>query len=548
MDERIKRLTRIFMLCLILILGFVLRTFNLNFPPIGYHNMKENEYLSMAQELKMGSGGNVGSAYLNGSLEQEPAIRFHPQPAIMPCQILLSWKILGENIRAPRLFNVLFGICSIAVIYHLSLLLFNSASLSLLCAFLLSIMPLAVFFSRNIQTESPAFFFMLLGNFFYLRFASSLKRYNLFLGGLSFSFAWVYEFKFIIGMLPFVFCFPFQSLFKNKKDFLKFLLGLLAPFLFMACGIAWLKRLGLWLWGFGMLERVRIWEIFTYNYWNSYGKMIWWYATGENFTYVYILLTICGITAALFIRRGLLNRYIIGWVAALVIFGIIFSDFITQHNYSQMPFLLLVCVSAVYAISYISQTLVIKNISKEYLLLLVSVVAVLSSTPFVYNAILRMYSTVYLGLDVAGESLRELTKPDERIFLSTHAQGKSIARYARRYAGWTDNVEDFKDKETKFKVRYICFYPAEFALALKANNPGLFEHIQNNYHVKEVGLMEEQNQLYYIILERGRGLHPETFLQSFSGARQLRTIYKMFGKHRFFYSLSPPPEEEAVNK
>jgi hypothetical protein len=507
--------------------------------------MMENKYLSMAQDLKMSPEAGSEKAYTNGAFEQESAIRPRLQSIVMPCQILLSWKILGENIRAPRLFNVLFGICSIAVIYHLSLILFHNASLSLLCAFLLSIMPLAVFFSRNIQTEGPAFFFMLLGNFFYLRFISSLKRYNLFLGGLSFSFALIYEYSFIIGLLPFVFCFPFKSLFKNKKDFFKFLPALLAPFLVMACVIVWLKQPGLWL---GILERVRIGEIFTYNYWNSYGKMIWWYVTGENFTHVFTLLTIWGIMAAFFVRESLLNRYIMGWTAALVIHAVIFSDFITQHNYSQMPFLLLVCVSTAYAISYISQTLIIKNISKECLILIVSVVAVLLSAPFVYSAILRMYSTVYLGLDVAGESLRELTKPDERIFLSTHAQGKSIARYARRYMGWTDSAEDFKDKEKKFNVGYICFYPAEFALALKANNPVLFEHIQHNYHVKEVGLTEESNQLYYIILEKGKNLHPETFLQSFSGPRRVRTVYKMFGKLRFFYSLSPPVEEEAVNQ
>lgn len=546
MDARIQKLARIFILCLAIILGFVLRSFNLNMPPIGYHNMKENEYLSMAQDLSMGSGADMGSAYLSGAFGRGSDARLHYRSAILPYQIILSRKILGENIRAPRLVNVLFGICSIAVIYHIALLLFNNAFLSLLCAFLLSIMPLGVFFSRNIQTESPALFFMLLGNLFYLRFASSLKRYNLLFGGMLFYFAWIYECRFIIGLLPFAFCFPFKSLWKDKKDLFKFLLALLSPFLVMACGIAVLKRSSPWPWWLGAPEGVRIWEIFTYNYWSSYGKTILWYAAGENFTYVYLLLAALGIAVALFIKKSLLDRYIIGWSAAIVAYGAIFSDFITQHGYSQMPFLPLVCVSTAYAILYISQKLVIKNISGGYLILLLSVAVVSLSTPFVSSAILRMYSTVYLGLDVAGESLREFTNKDERIFLSTHAQGESIARYAGRRMGWADSAEDFKDKEKKFNIRYVCFYPAEFALALKSNKPELFEHIQNNYHVKEVGLTEGQEQLYYIILEKGRSLHPESFLQSFSGPRQVRTVYKMFGKNRFFYSLRPPAESEAV--
>lgn len=547
MEIRIQKLFRIFLLCLILFLGFVLRYFNLNFPPIGYHNMKENEYLSMAHDLRAGSGKDAWGAYLGGAFDDEPAIRPHYRPAIMPYQILISWNILGESIRAARLFNVFFGILSIVAIYYISLLLFESAHLSLFCAFLLSILPLGVFFSRNIQAESPAFFFMLLSNIFYLRFVFSLKRYNLLLGGISLSLAWSYEYRFIVGLLPFAFCFPFKSLFKKKKDFAKFLMGLLFPFLITSCAIAWLEHSGLLQWNFFTPDKLRPWEIFTYRYWNSYGKTIWWYAAGENFTYIYILLTACGVMAAFSRRKGILNRYIMGWSAALIVYGILFSDFITQHNYSQMPFLLLVSVSTGYGILFISQKLAIKNIPKTSLFLLAAVISVSLSAPFVYNAILRMYSTVYLGLDVAGESLREFTSPDERIFLSTHAQGKSIARYARRRMGWTDSAEDFKNKEAKFNVRYICFYPAEFALALKSNNPELFEHIRNNYHVKEVGLMEEQSHLYYIILEKGRSLHPETFLQSFSGPRQERMVYKMFGNHRFFYSLRPPAEADAVH-
>lgn len=542
-----QKLFQIFMLCLILFLGFVLRYININFPPIGYHNMKENEYLSMAHDIRAGSGKNARGAYLNGAFDDESAIRTNHRPSIMPYQILLSWNILGESIQAARLSNVFFGTLSIVVIYYISLLLFESVTLSLFCAFLLSILPLGVFFSRNIQAESPAFFFMLLSNLFYLRFVFSLKRYDLFLGSISLSLAWSYEYRFIVGLLPFAFCFPFKSLYKNKKDFAKFLIGLLIPFLITSCVMAWLEHLGLLRWDFFTSDKLRPWEIFTYKYWSSYGKTIWWYAAGENFTFIYIFLAACGIAAAFSRRKGVLNRYIMGWSAALIIYGIIFSDFITQHNYSQMPFLLLVSISTGYGVLFISQKLVIKSIPKTSLFLPVVVISTSLSAPFVYSAILRMHSTVYLGLDVAGESLREFTGPDERIFLSTHAQGKSITRYARRRMGWADSMEDFKNKEAKFNVRYICFYPAEFALALKSNNPELFEYIRNSYHAKEVGLTEEQNQLYYIILEKGRSLHPETFLQSFSGPKQERMVYKMFGNHRFFYSLRPPVESDAVN-
>jgi hypothetical protein len=208
-----------------------------------------------------------------------------------------------------------------------------------------------------------------------------------------------------------------------------------------------------------------------------------------------------------------------------------------------MPFLGLVCISSVYAVSYISELIKIRKMPQKNFLLFLMVVVVGVSAPFVYNSITRMYGTVFLGADVAGESLREFTQPGSRIFLFTHSQGSgSVGRYARRYVGWTDDFDDFKDKEKKFNIRYICFYPAEFVRNIENNNPSFYKYIQNNYHVKEVGLLEEPDRLIYIILERGKGSDPQAYLKSFTGKKQLRMIYKLFGRFIFFYTLRPAAE------
>lgn len=539
MNERMRRLIPLVIVCLILSLGFALRRYNLNFPSIGYHNMEENGYLGMAQEMSPSGDFATGRGYFYNGFDEKPAIQSYRQPPLFTYQILASWKIFGDNIWGVRLLNVLFGVFSILVIYYISLLLFNNVTVSLWCAFLLSIMPLGVFFSRNIQPESPAFFFMLLGNLFYLKFALSLKKYNLLLGGFSFSVALLYRFGFIIGALAPLCCFPVKSLFKNKKDSLKFLLTLCIPFLIVAFVLVWIKRPGLWMWDLSVLERMRILQILTYDYWSKYAGAIWWYINGENFTLLYTLLSLLGIAIAFFKRGGLLERYIMGWAIALIPYGMIFSDFINQHNYSQFPFLALVCVSVAYGIRHVLKITTFKNAFWEYSFLFLVIIITAVSAPFVYNSISRMYGTFFLGLDVAGESLREFTNRDERVFLLTHAQGQGISRYARRYTGWTEDLDDFKDKEKRFTIRYICFYPAEFGPALKAKNPPLFDYIQNNYHVKEVGLTEEPSQLYYIVLEKGEGSGPQTFLQSFSGAKQLRAIYRIFDRYIFFYTLRP---------
>jgi hypothetical protein len=206
-----------------------------------------------------------------------------------------------------------------------------------------------------------------------------------------------------------------------------------------------------------------------------------------------------------------------------------------------MPFLAMVCLSSTYTISFFSET--IKKIFKENLIVYLMAIIAVISIPFAYSSISRMYSTVFLGEDVAGWALRELTAPGERVFLLTHPQGYGIARYAQRYAGWPNNLEEFKEKEDKFKIRYLCIYPGQLLDSLAKNSPQEFDYIQSNYHVKEAGVLGEPNQLVYLIFEKGKGQNLRD-LKSLSGQMKLKTIYKLSGRYVFFYSISPVDEKK----
>ena len=94
--------------------------------------------------------------------------------------------MFGENLWGPRLFNVLFGIASILLMYLVAASVLASSQAGLWAAFFLATLPLSVFFSRNLQAESPALFFMLLGSLFYVRFTYFYKRYNLIIASLAF--------------------------------------------------------------------------------------------------------------------------------------------------------------------------------------------------------------------------------------------------------------------------------------------------------------------------------------------------------------------------
>jgi 4-amino-4-deoxy-L-arabinose transferase-like glycosyltransferase len=517
---------------LILLSGLLLRIYSLDFPSIGYHNMKENEYLSMAQEMNRTKDYITRRIYFYHSFKDNPIMRLYPQPPMISYQTLIAWNLLGENLWGARLFNVLFGLAGIVVVYSIALLLFGSITYALSCAFLLAIMPLAVFFSRNLQPESPAFFLMILGNLFYLNFLVNFKKRWLLLGGLAFSFAWAYKFSFLIGIFPFLFCIPFRNITKNKLSLVKYLLTICLSYIPVLLSILWIKHVGQW--EFEQLARVKLLEVFSSPYWEKYGRMIWWYTRGENFTPVFTWLTCLGIIIAFAKRKGLLNRYIIGWTATLIPYSMIFSDYINQHNYYQMPFLGLVCLSSTYSLVFIAG-IIKKVLRKEVFIFILALTIILAAFP-VYSAILRMYGTVFLGQDVAGESLKEFTSPGERVFIFTHVQGYGITRYAQRYMDWPVSLTDFQEKEIKFGIKYICIYPSERASAI---DPAIFNHIRENYHLKEVGLTEQPNNVVYFILEKGKGPQTKDFLQSFSGKMQLRTIYRLLGRYIFFYTIRP---------
>src|SRR3989338_3143367 len=531
-EPELYKLAHMLVLAAILLLAVGLRSFNLNFPSIGYQNLNENEYLIAAQEMKRTGDYLINKIYCY-NIFQEPADRYRSWPALIPYQILLDWKLFDENLWGPRLFNVLFGCLSVLAFYRLSLFLFKNEARALSAGLLLAIMPLAVFFSRNLQPESPAFFFMVLSNLLYLRFASTLKKYNLFASGLSLSLACLYDFHFFITIVPYLLCFPFRRCLKDRKDFLSAGLLFLLSLSPLVITVIWMGSLP----GqdFLLFKNIKPLDIFSARYWVEHGRPIWWYAKQENFTIVYILLALAGLAAAFFKRKGLLNRYLIGWSLALVIYGAVYSGYLSENNFSQMPFLIVVCIAAVYALSSASDFL--KKYFKRDFFLVCMLIIVSISVPFVSASIVRMFQTAFLGTDVAGESLKEFTQPGERVFFSGHIQGYGILRYSGRPAGWSDNPDEFRAREKEFKINYACFYPVENLFRLKAEHAALFAYLQENYHIKEVGLTEEPLRLYYVILERGQGGDLEASLKSLSGAKQMRTIYKSFDKYVFFYAL-----------
>lgn len=520
---------KITVLILVAVIGLALRVYNLDSPSIGYHDMRENEALSIAKEMSRSGNYALKKVYFYNAFEDEPGIVRNKEIPLISYQTLLAWRVFGENLWGPRLLNVAFGVLGVIAVYLIAAGLFPGFYIPAFCALLCAVLPVLTFFSRNLQPDIPAFFFMLLGNLFYLRFIKSgHKKYNLVLGGAAFAAAGIYQGNFLIGIFPFLFCFSADT---YKNDPLKFLAALLVPYL--AAGVMAGTLIsgdpGPW----HNLSLSGLPEIFSPGYWRKYGFAVWRYMSGENFPPPFLALTGSGALLACFSHRGILERYLIGWMAALIPYAMIFSRELPQQSYFQIPFAGFVCLSAGYFLFRLKAKA--RNVFIAVLALALTGVSI----PLIFRSMEGMRSTVFMGLDVAGESLKALTKPDERVFLYTHAQGNGIARYAQRYMGWPADLEDFKSKEEKFGIRYLCFYPIEYAHMLKTRDPAWFKYIEDNYRVKEVGFAQDVSQTVYMIARKGREEADKGLLEGFDGKTRLRTIYRLFGRFVFFYTASP---------
>src|SRR3989338_400686 len=123
-EPKLYRLAKALVLAAILMLGFGLRSFNLNFPSIGYHNLNENEYLIAAKEMKRTGDYFTNKIYCR-NIFQESADRYRSQPPLVSYQTILAWKLFDENLWGPRLFNVIFGCLSVLALYLAALILFK---------------------------------------------------------------------------------------------------------------------------------------------------------------------------------------------------------------------------------------------------------------------------------------------------------------------------------------------------------------------------------------------------------------------------------------
>lgn len=525
-----------FMLLLaFMMFGFYLRSYHMDFPVIGYHNMKENQYIPYA-EFMYNADEFLDyfrtETYWIGHKEHGYFTQY--EFPLIPWIILLLWWICGIKIWLARLIIILFSIAAIPLLYDVGKKLTDNTFLVLTACFFFTIMPISVFFGRNVQPEAPAVFFILLATHFFfcwreevLEEKKGFKHFVLF--SLSILLAILLKIPNSIGLVPLLFFVPYKKLFQNKKSFAKYIL-LFA--IILALFPLWVK-FSQWAMpdaatvgtsGFGeSLEEVKvnIQMTLSFSFWREYYPALRAFAI-DNFTPWFFWLAVLGIFFAFLKYKTRLGLFIIGSFFSVFIYIFCFADKVRGHAYYQMVFLPLICFASAYAL-YCIASIISQQAGNKYqkyqkhIFTGIIILWVALASPSVQDSAARVFDTIYIGEDTAGEFINKNSNQTERVFIDgVFSQSVGILWHAHRYGidEIPANITWFKELENNLQFRWVVLYgPGMNTVQTK---PEVWEYIQNTYHIRQMGFIAQDNQyaLYYFVLEKGGSFNPESFIEN----------------------------------
>ncbi len=552
----------ILLLFAFLALGFYLRVYHIDFPSIGYHNMKENEYLCQAMNQPR-YGDYLRRIQCLGGMDAGPSyFEEYPQMPLIPWIILLSWKVLGHHFWSARIGFTLLSTASIYLIYLVAKRLTKNEYISLVSAFLSAIMPLLVFFGRNIQPEGPALFFLLLGTYYYLKWLDDYKTKSIVFSGIAFAICGLLKYTFLIVFIPVLAIFPFVKL--KDKTFLKKTAKQVG--IFLVC----LLPVPLWTYfskflnttttlTAGTLYRVNLFRAFEIDYWNQFYPTFRAYVF-DNFTFWYFWIAIFGIVLMFLLIKDKNTKYyfwigvliaalwaisakfttspvmffilmavffilvlymavlslkqenkfvtfVLWYFVAIAPYFMILSDYLNQHNYYQMPFVPIVCIASAYFIYTVGTFLdqIFKRKQLKFVPLLLILLTIGGNGGFIARANAQ-FDTIFYGEDVSGDYIKQHSMPEARMFIEGHAQTVGICFNSdRRCAGIPESLTNFTFAEEKRNFSIIFLHGIYGAMQFNQKDTSIKQYVENNYQIRQITLFQSQQgaQIQGIVLMKG---------------------------------------------
>lgn len=479
-----KNKTVLVFLVAFILFGFYLRSFNIDLPSIGYHNMKENEYLSQAN-LQSELGDYLRRPMHIFGAEVNPFFEEYPQMPLLPWVFQLIWLFTGEQIWAARLIIILLSLLTIPALYILTKKITKSNYMGLTSALIFSFLPLSVFFGRNIQPETPALFFLVLGMALFTYYLESWDKKDLIKTTAALAVAGLIKPTFLIGVIPMLALFPFQKL-ANKEWFTKRVKDAL-------WGIVPLLIVPLWMFISNLLNtkqtltegtfsRINLFRIFGEGYWNQFWPTLSNYIL-DNYTWTIVYFALFGIAIAAFRYKSKLARFLGAYCLAIIPYCMILADFIKGHSYYQFPFLPLVCIATAYFLYTLGMLL--KQLTKIPFIQFAALLLLLLPMGDIQAATNRQYDTIFYGLDIAADYLEKNSEKDEKFWIMGHSQTVGVCYNSHRMCDGPF-YEDFNKtvrigNEKKFNWVFIHGQQG-LAVLQQPGREKFWRYFQDNFH------------------------------------------------------------------
>jgi len=518
------------LLILILIFGFYLRFYHVDYPVIGYHNWKETHYLTEARNFARDGDWLTPRGDF-------PDLLSNPKGAHGDSLPLSSWftgigfLIFGLNVWVGRAISILFVMGVVLLLYLITKKLFKREDIALTTALVASTNPLLVFFGRQVQLINPALFFGLLSIYLYLIWLKDNNKNTLFFAVLCFTLSFLTKYSFAILAMPMIALFPFKKL-KNKE----YIQENFKSYLYAAIP---LSLVPLW-----FINNYRIASLYPssldatksllgaisfdpLSVFQSGFRSIMKSYLADNYTLIGIFFAFLGIILFFIFskRKGQGYKFVMVYLISVIPWVFIMGKKLSGHSYHQYPIaplvIILISLSFVLIGSLVEKLVKVKTIRWFVIIVLF---LFLMYPPFfsegggIIKAKDRQFDTNFYGLDIAGDYIQMNSNQSERILFS-EGQTYGLLWHADRkgYAG-IPNLGNITTAEDNLNVSWIFLYQSGLSVM---NDKEKWDYIKQNYSLRQIGYIISQNgpQLIYMLFEKG-GSFDETSLQSVIDEKQ----------------------------
>jgi hypothetical protein len=475
--------------------------------------MKEDEFLSFAINMH-DSGDYLRTTWFDCSISRttpdvDPykGCNFSDGETPIPVwSLLIFFMIFGWKLWVARLFIILFGLGTIIVIYLIVKKLTDKDYLALLSALMYAIIPLAIFFGRNIQMDSPALFLALCALYNIILWIDNRKLKTFIIACIFILLTSWFKITTLIVLAPLLFILPYKEFDRRYwREYLILIITIIISLLWLFVIVsALMPNANVTAISSGSLFGKSNWidtsfSIFTSTYWNSYSPQLRAYAS-DNYSILGLWFIAIGFILFLIRYNSKISKFMIGYAIGIIIYIIAFAYKWNAHNYYQFPFLAFVAIciaNVIYQSGNILESLTnIKIIKFLPILLLLLLIG-----PFTQST-MQQFNTQFFGQDLQGEYINKHTKVGEIFLLERGIQGQMSWTARRFYYGIPDDISVLKGMEQNHGLRYIVLN--SYGISVAQQRPSWI-YIQNNYHIVQAGFIQtgQGPQIYTMILERG---------------------------------------------